>query len=236
MDNPEHILVVDDDPEIRTLLKKFLINNGFPNVSTAEDGRETREILGREEITLIVLDIMLPREDGFSIAKSIRQDSEIPIIIVSALNNLDDKVLGLNMGADDYLTKPFDTDELLARIHAILRRLNGGTADGEQKFRIGDITLSMPERTIIRNDQKEVPLSGSEFGLLSLFLHHPNQPLSRKDITVELTGGVDFVSERTIDVQISRLRNRLGDSGGDIIKTLRNEGYILASSVIPPYS
>jgi len=236
MDNQVHILIVDDDPEIRALLRQLLVKNEFPNVSTAADGREAGDILDREEITLIILDIMLPGEDGFSIARSIREDSNIPIIIVSALNKLDDKIYGLHTGADDYLTKPFSTDELLARIHAIIRRSNNATSSDEKKFRVGDISLSMPERTIIRKDRQRISLSGNEFRLLEFFLRHPNQLLSRTDITVEINGGVDFVSERTIDVQISRLRNRLGDSDGNIIKTLRNEGYILASSVIPSYS
>ncbi len=236
MESSTHILIVDDDREIRTLLQQFLEKHGFPKISAAGDGREAREILEREDISLIILDIMLPGEDGFSIAQSIREKSTIPIIIISALTKLDDRVFGLNAGADDYLTKPFDTDELLARIHAILRRSNGVIVSGEQEFRFGDITLSMPERVIIRKDQRKIPLSGSEFKLLSYFLDHPNQPLSRKMLTVGLNGGVDFVSERTIDVQISRLRNRLGDSGGNIIRTLRNEGYILASSVIPSHS
>ncbi len=234
MESPNHILIVDDDPEIRTLLSQFLETHGFPLVSTAADGQEMRAVLEREEISLLILDIMLPNEDGFTITRSLRGQSPLPIIIISARTETGDRIDGIEMGADDYLTKPFDNEELLARIHAVLRRTNNSVMDDGDHIHFSGLTLSMVERAILRKGHGKVALSGSEFNLLTFFLRHPNKPFTRQQIIREVMGGIDFVTERTIDVKISRLRERLGDRQGNIIKTLRNEGYILASAVTPP--
>lgn len=234
MESSNHILIVDDDPEIRPLLKQFLQQNGFPEVSVAADGPEMRAVLEREAISLIVLDIMLPGESGFAITRSLRRESPVPIIIISARTGAGDRIDGIDMGADDYITKPFDMHELLARIHAVLRRTNNRVMGEDGHIHFSGLTLSMVERAILNKKGGKVSLSGSEFKLLTFFLSHPNKPFSRQQIIKEVMGGVDFVTERTIDVKISRLRDRLNDKQGNIIKTLRNEGYILASTVTPP--
>ncbi len=233
MDHEEYLLVVDDDLEIRELLQQFLQSSGFPNILTAADGKEAREILDQHSIDLIILDIMLPGEDGFSVATSIREESLIPILMLSARTEPSDRIHGLELGADDYLTKPFEPEELLARIHAIFRRTHCNELEHEQNLSFGGITLLMPERTIIRKDRKKVPLTSAEFKLLSLFLSNPNQPLSRERLSEGVVGKKTAISPRAVDVQISRLRSRLGDHNSAIIQTVRNEGYILPVKIKP---
>ncbi len=235
MDQPEHLLIVDDDAEIRDLTRQFLIDNGFPNVSVAAEGKAARRILEQENIALIILDVMLPGEDGLSIAESLRKESSIPILMISARVEPSDRIAGLERGADDYLTKPFEAEELLARIHAIFRRVNcvDKLADFQQSLQFGGYTLLMPERTIVRKDKQRISLTSAEFKLLSLFLNNPNRPLSRKRLSEGVIGKKAVISARAVDVQISRLRSRLGDHDGSIIQTIRNEGYILSAKINP---
>lgn len=230
MEHTEHILIVDDDSEIRELLHDYLTNNGFPNVSTAIDGETAKAILDQEDTSLLILDIMLPGEDGFSIAKSIRRNNSIPILMLSARTETRDRIHGLEIGADDYLIKPFDPAELLARIHAILRRVPPSEIQIKRSVRFGKVTLRMPERTVERAGQPTLPLTSADFKLLSLFLTQPNQLLTREVISSNI-GIKASSSSRIIDVRISRLRNRIGDHTASIIQTVRNEGYILPANI-----
>jgi|APSaa5957512535_1039671.scaffolds.fasta_scaffold12137_4 two-component system OmpR family response regulator len=235
MNYAEHILIIDDDSEIRDLLRQYLINNGFPNVTAVMDGKSAQAILEQQEIALLILDIMLPGEDGFSIAQSIRKDSSIPILMLSARTETADRIHGLQIGADDYLTKPFEPEELLARIHAIFRRTSPLEGELIQSVCFGNVTLKMPERSIVRKGHSDIALTSAEFDLLLLFLTHAGQPLTREEIAEKIGTKLD-ASSRTIDVRISRLRNRLGDHKAILIQTIRNEGYILSSKVQPLHS
>ncbi len=228
----QHLLIVDDDNEIRSLLRHYLNKKGFENVWTAPDGEKAWEILGREPIALLILDIMLPGEDGFSIAETLRKKSDLPIIMLSARAETSDRIHGLRLGADDYLTKPFDPSELLERIHAILRRTpTPASPDKQQHFHFGGITLSMPDRVITREDGQRVALPDSQLKLLLHFLNRPNQILNRHQVTDELLGTQVEVNSRSIDVQVSRIREQIGDKRGMIIQTIRNQGYILSAPV-----
>ena len=235
MNYAEHILIIDDDSEIRDLLRQYLINNGFPNVTAVMDGKSAQAILEQQEIALLILDIMLPGEDGFSIAQSIRKDSSIPILMLSARTETADRIHGLQIGADDYLTKPFEPEELLARIHAVFRRTSPLEGELIQSVCFGNVTLKMPERSIVRKGHSDIALTSAEFDLLLLFLTHAGQPLTREEIAEKIGTKLD-ASSRTIDVRISRLRNRLGDHKAILIQTIRNEGYILSSKVQPLHS
>lgn len=232
MTHDEHLLIVDDDLEIRELLYQFLASSGYVNLSTAADSQQARTILERESIDLIILDIMLPGEDGFSFAKSLRKESLVPILMLSARTETSDRIHGLELGADDYLTKPFEPEELLARIQAILRRTNFNGLSNEQSLKFGGIILNMPDRTILRKDRKTIALTSAEFKLLSVFLNNPNKPLSRAQLAEGAAGNQSAISSRAIDVQISRLRNRIGDLNGSVIQTIRNQGYILPLKVV----
>lgn len=233
MDHKEHILIVDDDLEIRELLHQFLAANGFVNLSTAADSKQARSILDQQKIDLVILDIMLPGEDGFSVAKWLREEGTLPILMLSARTETNDRIHGLELGADDYLTKPFEPEELLARIHAILRRTHCNEITATQSLKFGGIKLMMPERSIIRKDRRKISLTSAEFKMLSLFLENPNQSLSRSRLAEGVAGSKTAVSARAIDVQISRLRSRLGDHNSSIIQTIRNEGYILPVKITP---
>ena len=194
------------------------------------DGKSAKTVLEQENISLLILDIMLPGEDGFSIAKSIRENSSTPILMLSARTDTRDRIHGLEVGADDYLIKPFDPAELLARIHAILRRVRANEINIKQSIRFGKVTLHMPERAIERIGYPTLPLTSADFKLLPLFLDKPNQLLTRESISssLEIKAGSAL---RIVDVRISRLRNRIGDHTGAIIQTVRNAGYIFPMTI-----
>ncbi|NTV09790.1 MAG: response regulator [Zoogloea sp.] len=237
--SPDHILIVDDDREIRTLLAAYLERQGL-RCTSAADGREMQAALAAGRFDLIVLDLMLPGEDGLSLCRGLRARSDIPVLMLTARNDDMDRILGLEMGADDYLAKPFVPRELLARIRAILRRaraLPPNLADTAQpRSRIlafAEWRLDTIHRQLIAKDGVVTPLSGAEFRLLSVFLDHPQRILSREQL-LELTQGREAdVFDRSIDLQVSRLRGRLGEDAREprIIKTVRGEGYVLAASV-----
>ncbi|HET7569320.1 MAG TPA: response regulator [Gammaproteobacteria bacterium] len=233
----DHILVVDDDAEIRTLLSTYLRNNGY-RVSAAANGREMRELLEPAAPDLVVLDLMLPGEDGLSLCRDLRSRSNIPVIMLTARGEEVDRILGLEMGADDYLPKPFNPRELLARIKGVLRRTRSlppaeRTAQPEGNLRFADWTLDTLARQLLSPEGVVVPLSGGEYRLLSILLQHPNRVLNRDQIMDLAKGREAEPFDRSIDVQISRLRNALGDDARNprIIKTVRNEGYVLAVPV-----
>jgi two-component system OmpR family response regulator len=234
MESQGHVLVVDDDAEIRSLVAEYLSANGF-RVSVARDGAQMRSALKAEPPDLVVLDLMLPGEDGLSLCRDLRARSNLPVIMLTARREEIDRIIGIEMGADDYLGKPFNPRELLARIKSVLRRTRAlPPAQGEAKrLRFGDWTLDCVARHLIDAEGVIVPLSGAQYRLLSVFLDHPDRVLDR-DRLVDLAFGREATPfDRSIDVQVSRLRQLLRDNGREprIIKTVRNGGYVLAAAV-----
>jgi two-component system OmpR family response regulator len=230
----DHILIVDDDPELRELLGDYLRKNGF-RVTTVEGGPGMKTTLEHQRIDLIILDLMLPGEDGLVLCRNLRVDSEIPIIMLTARGDDMDRILGLEMGADDYLPKPFNPRELLARIKVVLRRARRlPDESGEvRRFRFGGWMLDTTARHLSTPEGVVMPLGGGEYRLLRVFLERPQRVLNR-DQLLDLTQGREATPfDRSIDVQVSRLRRRLRDDPRNpaIIKTVRNEGYVLATSV-----
>ena len=225
----KQVLVVDDDQSIRELLSEYLSKVGF-NVISAEDGISMTECLKRNQPDLIILDVMLPGDDGFTLCSFIRQSSQVPIIMLTAASDEVDRVTGLEIGADDYVTKTFSPRELLARIKAIFRR-SKMTNNSEQRFiSFADWTLDSVSRLLISPAQQNIKLSGSDFSLLSLFLKNSNNVLSRDEIALQIWGREMDPLERGIDVQISRLRGHLQDKQHKIIMTVRNEGYVFVNN------
>jgi two-component system OmpR family response regulator len=236
MENGDHILIVDDDAEIRRLLGDYLRRNGLRATAVA-DGKAMWSALETERIDLVVLDLMLPGEDGLTLCRRLRADSDLPVIMLTARGDETDRIVGLEMGADDYVPKPFSPRELLARIKVVLRRsrsLPRNLRPEEARLmRFARWTLDTATRNLLSPDGVVVALSGAEYRLLRVLLTHPNRVLSR-DQLMDLTRGREADPfDRSIDVQVSRLRQRLGDDPKDpvLIKTVRGEGYVLAAQV-----
>ena len=232
----DHILIVDDDAEIRSLLANYLVKNGL-RATAVSDGRAMWKALEGGRVDLIVLDLMLPGDDGLTLCRNLRAKSEIPVIMLTARGEETDRIVGLEMGADDYLAKPFSARELLARIKSVLRRsrsLPGNLqSDTARQLRFAGWVLDNEHRHLVSAGGLIVSLSGAEYRLLLIFLNHPNRVLNR-DQLVDLTQGREADAlDRSIDVQVSRLRQRLGDDPREpqIIKTVRGEGYVLAVPV-----
>lgn len=245
MSNQDHILIVDDDRDIRTLLAGYLEKQGLRCIAAA-DGREMRAALENHRIDLIVLDIMMPGEDGLTLCRNLRAsdspNANTPVLMLTARGEDMDRIIGLEMGADDYLAKPFVPRELYARLRAILRRaralppnMAAAPATQGRELHFAHWRLDTVARHLIDQDGTIVALSGAEFRILSIFLSHPQKILSR-DQLMELTQGREAdVFDRSIDLLISRVRQRLNDNAREpaIIKTVRNEGYVLACEVTP---
>lgn len=236
MDTLSNILVVDDDREIRSLLAEYLDGNGF-RTFTATNGVDMRKLMTETRIDLIVLDLTLPGEDGLTLCRNLRAQSSVPVIMLTARGDPLDRILGLEMGADDYLAKPFEPRELFARIRSVLRRtqaLPPNMVNTEARaMHFSGWTLDLCARHLLSKDGVVVALSGAEFRMLKVFLEHPNRILNR-DQLLELTQGREADPfDRSVDIQISRLRQKLGDDARTptIIKTIRNEGYVLATTV-----
>lgn len=236
MDQSPHILFVEDDAEIRTLVADFLQANGF-RVSVAREGREMDRILSAGRIDLLILDIMLPKEDGLAICRRVRSTSSVPIIMLTARGSEVERVLGLEMGADDYLTKPFSTYELLARIRAVLRRAQGvSRTPAEQRRSVLTFAgwrLDVSTRRLQAADGTRVPLTGGEFELLVAFCEHPNRVLTREQL-LDLTRGRSAAPfDRSIDIQVSRLRRKIEEDPKDpaLIQTVRAGGYVFTPEV-----
>ncbi|HQR53367.1 MAG TPA: response regulator [Burkholderiales bacterium] len=236
MEKTPQVLVVDDDAEIRALLAEYLGRNGY-GVHGVADGRAMREALSARHIDLVILDLMLPGEDGLTLCRDIRARSDLPVIMLTARGEETDRIVGIEMGADDYLPKPFNPRELLARMKSVLRRArylgDVSPAAGARRLRFAGWTLDTSTRNLIAPDGVVVSLSGAEYRLLGVLLARPDHVFSRDEL-MELTQrrGIDPY-DRSIDVQVSRLRRRLRDDGKDpvIIKTVRSEGYVLAAAV-----
>jgi len=223
MENKINILVVDDDPGIVSVLRRGLAFEGYA-VNTASDGAEALAKLRDKEPDLVILDIMMPGIDGIEVSKRLRQVSDIPILMLTAKGTVVDKVAGLGSGADDYLVKPFEFDELLARVKALLRRQQ--PREGEV-LRFSNVTLNTATREVKRGDEN-IELTNQEFDLLELLMRHPRQVLKREQI-YDRVWGYDFGGEsNVIEVYISYLRSKL-ESGGrpKLIHTVRGVGYVL---------
>ncbi len=235
MNRQQHLLVVDDDREIRQLLQTYLEQNGY-RVTTVMDGKEMWRALDTARIDLIILDLMLPGTDGLELCRNLRVKSQVPVIMLTARGDEMDRILGLEMGADDYLPKPFNPRELLARVKVVLKRFNAVATEPEQGGNAPTYFAGWKVDPIARHIEKGgivTPLSGAEYRLLRVFLEHPNRVLSR-DQLLDLTQGREAEPfDRSIDVLVSRVRKRLGDDPKEpaIIKTVRGEGYVLAVSV-----
>ena len=238
-DTPDHILIVDDDREIRSLLAEYLEKQRL-RCTAVGDGRQMQSALAAARFDLIVLDLMLPGEDGLTLCRNLRATSQIPVLMLTARGDDMDRILGLEMGADDYLAKPFVPRELLARIKSVLRRtraLPPNLAEpAATRMRFIDFAhwrLDTIERHLIDPDGVTVPLTGGEYRLLAVFLAHPQRVLNR-DQLLELTQGREADAfDRSVDLLVSRLRARLREDAREpaILKTVRGEGYVLAATV-----
>jgi len=230
----KRLLVVDDDKALRKLLGDYLGENGY-NVTLVSDGEAMREELVRAAFDLIILDLMLPGEDGLTLCRDLRARSKVPILMLTARGDELDRIIGLEMGADDYLAKPFNPRELLARIKNILRRTQNGVnpVAAPRLLIFAGWTLDLSARHLIDSEGVVSPLSNGEFKLLQVLAEHPRKILSRDQLTDVLSGREALPYDRTIDVMISRLRRCLRDDARDpqLIKTIRNEGYMLSATV-----
>ncbi len=243
-----HILVVDDDPGVREMLEEYLQDRGY-RVTAAENGQSMLNSFEEGGIDLIVLDLNLPDNDGLGLARSLRERSYIPIIMVTGQGDEIDRIIGLEMGADDYVAKPFSPRELLARIKAVLRRVrlpsetateetalgqsNGFRDDSLTRVTFANWILNLDSRQLLSPDQREVSLTNGEFSLLAAFVSRPGRVLSRLQLLEMSRIHDDEVYDRSIDVQILRLRRKLEDNPKDpqIIKTERGAGYIFMAPV-----
>ncbi|MGZ6143748.1 MAG: response regulator [Myxococcales bacterium] len=236
MSSPVHIAILDDEAEITLLLAGYLQSHGY-RVSQLHNGPALLQLMQQDTPQLVLLDLGLPGEDGFSIARQLREHWQCGLVIVTGRGDAVDKVVGLEVGADDYVTKPFDLRELLARIKAVLRRTSGGPAAGSGAARVvhrfAGWQLDTAARRLLDPAGHEVALTTGEFGLLSALVEHAGRVLSR-DFLLEHTRGREAAPfDRTIDVQIGRLRKKLEDNVDDpqIIKSVRGAGYILVAPV-----
>ena len=234
METAKRIYLLDDDVEICELLQEYLSDNGF-QVRTAHNATDFFALWNDSPADLVVLDIMLPGDDGFAVLRRLREASRVPTIFLSALDGSTDRIVGLELGADDYLGKPFEPRELLARIRTVLRRSGESEPSAPQGgiLRFASWRLDTTARHLLTADDVIMPLSGAEYRLLTIFLQHPRQVLSRDTLLEQTQGRNAQPYDRSIDVLISRLRNRLQDDGryGTLIKTVRGAGYVLATDV-----
>lgn len=235
MSAPSHILIVDDHAEIRDLVGRALTKEGF-RVSAAADGRAMRKAMVEHRIDLVLLDLMLPGEDGLSLCRALRAESNIPVIMLTAKGDEIDRVVGLELGADDYVAKPFGSRELIARIRAVLRRSPdrpATTISAAKHYRFDRWWLDAGARELLRDDGVTIPLSTGEYDLLIVLVERPNRVLTREQL-LDLAGRSSAdVLDRSIDTQVSRLRKKLEIDAGDpkIIKTVWGGGYMFTPSV-----
>jgi DNA-binding response OmpR family regulator len=235
-----HVLVVDDDPTIRELVAEYLGKNDL-RVTAVADGRSMQAILADQVVDLVVLDLKLRGEDGMALARRLRDDSEIPIVMLTGRSEEADRVMGLELGADDYLTKPFSTRELLARIRSILRRRHAevrqGKPEGIRAYRFDGWELNLNTRRLSARDGRTVPLSNGEFSLLVVLLGAPSRILSRDQLLDLSRLHNDEVYNRSVDVQIMRLRRKIEKDPAEprYIRTERGVGYLFGVPVETVY-
>ncbi|TXT29733.1 MAG: transcriptional regulatory protein ompR [Rhodocyclaceae bacterium] len=234
--NREHLLIVDDDKEIRHLLTDYLEQADY-RVTAVGDGKAMRRVLEANRIDLVILDLMLPGEDGLTLCRELRSRTNLPVLMLTARGDEVDRIIGLEMGADDYLAKPFNPRELLARIKSVVRRAQAlppnMETDKVHTLRFAGWTLDVATRNVTAADGLVVPLSGAEYRLLRVFLDHPQRVLAREQLLELANGREAILFDRSIDVLVGRLRKRLRDDSREpvLIKTVRGEGYVLAASV-----
>ncbi len=221
-DGAPHILVVDDDTRIRTLLQRYLLENGY-RVTIAKDAADARSLLAGLSFDLLVLDIMMPGEDGLSLTSSLRETSSVPILLLTARGDAADRIAGLEHGADDYLAKPFEPRELILRLEAIIRRAKTDEAE-IQDVRFGRCRYNLGRGELLRDDEV-VRLTTAEATLMDLFARHPGDAFSRTDLCARTNAGI----ERSVDVQINRLRRKIEDDPRQplYLQTVRGVGYVL---------
>jgi two-component system phosphate regulon response regulator OmpR len=234
MSESHRILVVDDDSDVRFMLKRYLARYGF-QVDTVENGARMREVIGKGDFDLVVLDLNMPGEDGISLARYLRDNHRVGIIMLTAAAEVVDRIVGLEVGADDYVTKPFEQRELLARIKSVIRRLKGASPpsaerspDQGQRIAFGECSLDLDARKLYGEDGQEITITSMEFDLLKAFADNPNKVLSR-DQLLNLAHNRDWEPfDRSIDIRITRLRRKIepDPKKPQIIKTVRGAGYI----------
>jgi OmpR family response regulator RpaB len=230
----ETILVVDDEVSIRRILETRLAMFGY-QVATAADGEEALERFQAVEPDLVVLDVMMPKLDGYGVLQELRKVSDVPIVMLTALAEVKDRILGLELGADDYLMKPFSPKELEARIRCVLRRVQrsgaaaGARAANTSVIEVGDLRINLNKRQVFRGEER-IRLTGMEFSLLELLLSRSGEPFSRNDILAKIWGYTPerHADTRVVDVHVSRLRGKLGDDpeNPELIITARGMGYL----------
>jgi DNA-binding response OmpR family regulator len=239
MTGSAHIVVVDDQKEICEVVQQYLTSEGYL-VSVAHDGAGMRRIMGADAVDLVILDLMLPGEDGLTLARQLREESNVGIIILTGRGETVDRIIGLEMGADDYLPKPFHLRELLARVKSVLRRVSARSgalvekpASGHSKARFAGWNLDLATRELLGPDGGEVRLTTGEFDLLAAFVRNANQVLSRDRLLDLARNREAGPFDRTIDVQVGRLRRKLetDPQRPTIIKTVRGTGYIFTPAV-----
>lgn len=232
----QHLLIVDDDKEICTLLSQFMTQHGY-RVSVAHDGRGMLQNLESARIDLVVLDVMLPGESGLNLCRRVRSNASVPIIMLTAVGSDTDRIVGLEMGADDYLAKPFNSRELLARIRAVLRRAGSAPADtlngANRTLEFAGWRLDVTGRQLFSPAGALVALRAAEFDLLLALAERPQRVLNRDQLLDLARGRAASSFDRSVDVQISRLRRKLSidPDGTEFIKTVRGGGYVFAASV-----
>jgi two-component system OmpR family response regulator len=227
------LLIVDDDQQVCELLHDYLDSHGF-QVATAPNGERMRGVLARQSVDLVLLDLGLPGEDGLTLMRWLREHWEGPVIILTGRGEAVDRVVGLELGADDYIAKPFDLRELLARVRAVLRRAGGGAAAaGASVFEFQGFRLDTKGRTLQRDGGTEVPLTNGEYALLLAFLQAPHKVLSRDELLNATHGRDAGPYDKTIDVQVGRLRRKIerDPAQPEIIKAVRGAGYLLTADV-----
>lgn len=235
---PVEILIVDDEAEVRALLREYFELEGY-SVSEAKDGAEMWGHLQKHPVTLITLDVNLHGEDGFALVREIRTKRNVPIVMISGKQDPVDRVIGLELGADDYITKPFNLREVLARVRAVLRRYQGesdrasAASPKDERYRFAGFDLSLQRRELTGKDGRTVDLTAAEFNLLELFIKRPSRVMTRDNIMDALKGHEWSPYDRSIDTLVGRLRKKI-EADGDrpkLIKTVRGVGYVFAAEV-----
>jgi len=234
MNDQAHILVVDDEPDLREMVEEYLKKQGF-SVLMAQNGAVMRQLIAEQTIDLVLLDVRMPGEDGLSLARFLREHYSVGIIMLTAMGEVIDRVVGLEMGADDYISKPFDPRELLARVKSVLRRLDSRPKTDEASsdqfstgVRFSDYVLNLESNQLFGSDGVEIPITSMEFDLLKAFITHPNRVLSR-DQLLDLAHNRNWDPfDRSIDVRITRIRRKIEQdpTKPQIIKTVWGKGYI----------